>query len=75
MVMLSRKHNSPVRCVVALLSASNLEFSETGGTASFYLLLHTVAQDTKWSEPSQKYYKRKGRPRQLVRLEIYVSKL
>ena len=44
MAMLSRKHNSPVRCVVALLSASNSEFSETRGMASFYLLLYTVAQ-------------------------------
>ena len=47
MAMLSRKHNLPVRSVVALLSASNSKFSEIGGTASFYLLLHTVAQDTK----------------------------
>ena len=54
--------------VVALLSASNNKFSETGGMAKFLLTtLHTVAQDTKLSEPSQGYYKRKGRPRQLVR--------
>ena len=34
--------------VVALLSASNNKFSETGGTAKFLLTtLHTVAQDTK----------------------------
>ena len=34
--------------VVALLSASNNKFSETGGTAKFLLTtLHTVTQDTK----------------------------
>ena len=43
MATLLRKYDSPVRCVVALISVSNSEFSHNRGTVSFYLLQRTVS--------------------------------
>ena len=51
MVMLLRKSDSPNRCLVVLVSSE--EFSDNGGTVSFYLLQHIAAQGMKCSEPSQ----------------------
>ena len=57
------------------MSQAQQSLATTVVRPAFYSLQPTVAQDTKCSEPSKGYYKKKERPRQLIRPEIYGSKI